>query len=145
MTKLNTVEPGLSKHSIVTLTSGVHYASQNGIVLVNYSGASIVSSKFLTKDNWRNYSPTTLWATQYEDQYLGFYTPDDGLIISPSEPTYLFTELDKFNDVDYIQTDPFTGEVFLIRNNQVELWDAPNAERVPYQWRSKEFVFAYKG
>ena len=142
LTKVNTVEPGLSRHSVVSLPYGVLYASQNGLALLGANGVSLATQPILTKDDWVNsYSPETLIAAQYEAEYIGFYTSDDGFIIDPMEAKSSFSELDGFNGVDYIHTDPFTGDVIAMIGNTAWLWDAPTQPASEYRWRSKEFNF----
>lgn len=142
LVKNNTAEPGLSEYSIVSLPYGVLYASQNGLVLMSSQGVTIPTENMITKDEWLNdYSPSTLRAAQYEDQYIGFYTPDKGLTINPQDANESFIELDAFARVDMIQTDERTGEVYIIRAGVVYLWDDVESERVGYQWKSKTFYF----
>ena len=142
LTKHNTAEPGLSELSIVALTYGVLYASQNGLILLSANGVTNPTEKIVDKDVWlANYSPATLMAAQYEDQYLGFYTPDNGIAINPGDPNETFIEMDGFQRVDMLQTDERTGEVYILRLGVAYLWDSPDRERVPYRWRSKTFYF----
>lgn len=142
LTKHNSAEPGLSPLSIVSLSYGVLYASQNGLSLLNEKGVVPATQDIITKDEWvNNYSPDTLKAAQYEDQWLGFYTEDKGISINPGDIQETFIEFDSFNRVDMIQTDERTGEVYVLRSGAVYLWDDSMRERVAYQWKSKEFYF----
>jgi len=142
LTKNNTAEPGLSPFSIVSLPYGVLYASQNGLILLSASGVTNPTDEILTKDEWvDNYSPETLRAAQYEDEYLGFYASDKGIVINPQDPNSSFIELDYFTDVDQVQTDDRTGELYIIRAGVVYFWDSIMEARVPYKWRSKTFYF----
>jgi len=142
LTKTNTVEPALSVHSIVSMPYGVLYASQNGLVNVSASGVELITRELFTKNEWLNeYSPGTLWSAQYETEYLGFYSDFQGFAVDPAEPRVALTRFDKFANVDFVQTDMFTGEVFVMRGGTVYLWDAVDKLREQYQWRSKEFDF----
>lgn len=142
LTKNNTAEPGLSQYSIVSLPYGVLYASQNGLMLLSAKGVTNPTGDILTKDEWtEKYSPQNLRAAQYEDEYLGFYEMDKGLVINPQDPNSSFIELDFFTDVDQVQTDERTGELYVIRAGVVYLWDSIMEARVPYKWRSKMFYF----
>ena len=142
LTKHNSAEPGLSPLSIVSLSYGVLYASQNGLSLLNETGVIPSTQDIITKDEWLNdYSPNTLKAAQYEDQWLGFYTENKGISINPGDEQEAFIEFDSFNRVDMIQTDERTGEVYVLRSGAVYLWDDSMREQVAYQWKSKEFYF----
>jgi hypothetical protein len=145
LTKVNTVEPGLSKYGIVSLSYGVLYPSQNGLVMLNASGVNLVTRPLLTKEEWLGrFSPTTVVAAQYLDSYIAFYGPVFGYLLNPAEETAAFVELDQFSDVRNVQTDPFTGEVFIVKRTPagpatVYEWDAIDQIRVAYTWRSKDF------
>jgi hypothetical protein len=120
----------------------VLYASQNGLSLLNESGVVPATQEIITKDEWvNNYSPDTLKAAQYEDQWLGFYTEDKGISINPGDVQETFIEFDSFNRVDMVQTDERSGEVYVLRSGAVYLWDDSMRDRVAYQWKSKEFYF----
>lgn len=142
LTKNNTAEPGLSALSIVPLPYGVLYASQNGLSMLSSQGVTNPTQDIISKDEWINsYSPNTMVAAQYEDQYLAFYNENTGLSINPRDSKETFIEIDAFKRVDYIQTDERTGDVFVIRSGVVYLWDSPIQERVSYRWHSKTFYF----
>ena len=142
LTKVATSEPGLGRHSIVSLPYGVVYASQNGLVMLSSAGLTNPTLELITKNEWVNeYSPSTLWAAQYESQYIGFYSSERGIVIDPQDQMANFVELTDFNLIDYIQTDVPTGETFVMQGGRVHLWDAVDQPRVEYQWRSKEFEF----
>ena len=142
LTKMATAEPGLNKHSIVDLTYGVLYASQNGLVLLDHSGVKIATASLITKKEWLNdYAPHNLIAAQYETEYVGFYSPDDGFIIDPQEAQAAFVQTDDFVDVSYISTDFTTGEVLVDKGGKVYLWDSQDQPRRRYTWRSKVFDF----
>ena len=99
------------------------YASQNGLSLLNETGVIPSTQDIITKDEWLNdYSPNTLKAAQYEDQWLGFYTENKGISINPGDDQEAFIEFDSFNRVDMIQTDERTGEVYVLRSGAVYLW-----------------------
>ena len=143
LTKMATAEPGLNKHSIVDLSYGVLYASQNGLALLDHSGVRIATAPLMTKTEWMNrYNPVNLIAAQYETEYIGFYSQDDGFIIDPQEASSAFIQLDDFVQVSYISTDPTTGEVLVDRGGRVYLWDSHDQARRRYQWRSKTFDLA---
>ena len=142
LTKTATSEPGLGRHSIVSLPYGVVYASQNGLVMLSAAGLTNPTLNIITKNEWVNeFSPETLWAAQYESQYMGFYQHDRGLVIDPQDQMANFVELTVFKLIDFVQTDVHTGETFVMSLGKVHLWDAVEQPRVEYQWRSKSFEF----
>jgi hypothetical protein len=139
--KSDSVEPCLSKQSIISTLSGVLYASPNGLVALNEGGPSIVTSQLLSIEEWNRYSPTTLKAAQYGQQYLAYYSPTNGIRFAPSEQFALLVELDAIADVDNVISDPSTGECWLLRNNSVFRWEPPTGVPMSFTWRSKVFDF----
>jgi hypothetical protein len=141
LNKSDSVEPCLSKQSIISTLAGVMYASPNGIVLLNEGGLSIATSQLLSIEEWSRYSPTSLKAAQYGQQYLAYYSPTRGIRFSPAESFALLVELDAVDGVDNVLTDPSTGECWLLRRNAVYRWEPPTGIPMSFTWRSKEFDF----
>jgi len=137
--KDDTPEPCLSHWSVVSMPYGVLYASKNGLVLVNQSGAQVATSKLMTRDEWADFSPQTLEAGRYNNQYIGFYNKDEGIMFSPDEPQAAIVALDQWWTAEAVMTDQFTGDVILLNQNKIFRWNPPDGTAYPYQWRSKEF------
>lgn len=138
----NTVEPATNRHSIVSMPYGVLYASDNGLMQISSREPTLVTRELVTKNEWLNtYSPNVMWAAKNETQYLAFCSDCLGITIDPVEPLATFTEVDAIDNVDYVQTDEFTGDVFVLVNGIVYEWDNVDFPRLNYQWRSKEYIF----
>jgi hypothetical protein len=124
LTKSNTVEPTSNRHSIVSMPYGVLYASDNGIIQLSSGEPQLVTRTLVTKNEWLNtYNPGEMWAAQNETQYLAFCSDCLGITIDPVEPSATFTELDAIDNVDFVQTDEFTGDVFIMVQGIVYEWD----------------------
>lgn len=144
LTKLDDVEPCLSFRSIVNGLNGVTYASLNGLVLVNQSGAVNVISPIMTRNEWRNeYFPASTQAASDGDSTVAFYSLSSGYVFSPREPLGFLVDLVGFTDVQTIQTDPFTGEAYIISRDQVLLWNPTDTGPLTYSWKSKVFELPY--
>lgn len=139
--KSEAAEPCLSAGSVASTLQGVMYASPNGLVLFNESGPQVLSRQLLTIEEWSRYSPSTLRGAQYGTQYIGFYSPQDGVRFSPGEPFGVFSEIDNIGSVDNIVTDQTTGDCWIIRDNCVEQWEPPTGVPLFYRWKSKVFDF----
>lgn len=139
--KAQTAEPCLSKQSIAATLQGVMYASPNGLVLYNEAGPTVVTRAILTVEEWSTYLPNAMRGAIYGEQYIGYYSDLKGIQFAPSEPFGVFVELDKFPDVDNVMTDHTTGELWLIRNNDVYEWEPPSGIPLYYHWVSKVFDF----
>ena len=139
--KHNASEPCLNRKSIVEMPFGVYYASLNGLQLATATTVVNATQQLITRDEWDSqYDLTTLQAARYNDYYVGFYTPTDGFMFAPSEPTAMFSQLRDHWDIDAIQTDSETGKTIVIKDNIVSEWNAPTGEPQLYTWRSKKFV-----
>ena len=140
MQKIDSIDPCLSRRSMVTTINGVYYSSPQGIVRVTGGSTQLVTQSLFTREEWQLYfSPTTVQAVPYGLQYIAFYTTAQGFIFSPAEELAPLTTLDRFSQVSMIQQDQYSGDVYLIQNNQIRLWDPPASVPYTYTWTSKEF------
>lgn len=144
--KIDSIDPCVSRRSIATtlggnvLNPGVFYASPQGIVQVQSGVTQLVTWPLFTREEWQDYfSPTTVQAVQYGLQYVAFDTTASGFIYSPAESLAPLTTLDRFTGVTTVQIDQYTGDVYLVQNNQIRLWDPPTSTPYEYTWQSKEF------
>jgi len=140
MQKLDSIDPCVSRRSIATTLAGVYYASPQGIVLNDSTQSTLVTQQLFTREEWQEqFSPTTVNAAPYGLQYIAFDTTAEGFIFSPAETLAPLSTLDRFTNVATIQTDAYSGDVYLVQNNQVRLWDPVASIPYSYTWISKEF------
>lgn len=139
MQKMDAVEPCLSRRGMVATVAGAYYPSINGLALLNSSGVQIVTQGILTKEEWSDYNPASIFASQLGMQYIAFNSSNFGFIFNPTEPKTMLVELDRFSQVAGIETDRYTGNVNLIMADRVYDWDPEDVERLWWRWRSKEF------
>jgi len=137
--KIDAVEPCLSRRGIVSTTAGVLYPSINGMVLANSSGVNVITKDLVTKEEWANFSPSTLYAAQLGLQYIAFSTSSFGFIFDPTNPTSRLVELDNFTDVEGIETDRYSGNVLILSEDRVWEWDPELQDRLQWRWKSKLF------
>lgn len=140
MEKKDSIDPCVSRRSIATTIDGVYYSSPQGIIRYDGSTSALVSYSLFTREEWQDYfSPTTVYAVPYGQQYIAFDTTNSGFIFSPAEELAPLTTLDRFSQVTAIQIDTYTGDMYLVSNNQCLIWDPPAAIPYSYTWKSKEF------
>jgi hypothetical protein len=138
--KLDSIEPCLSRRSVVTTLTGVMYASVQGIISIGLGGLQLATRTLFTRQEWyEKYNPGGVKAVPYGLQYIAFDTPQTGFIFSPAEQLAPLTDIDRFNNVEGIQIDSYTGDVYLVRANRVALWDPIDTIPYSYQWKSKVF------
>lgn len=137
--KIDAVEPCLSRRGMVGTVAGAYYPSINGLVLLDSTGARVITQDILTKEEWDAYSPDQIFAAQLGLQYVAFTDQTNGFVFNPTEPDSKFVTLSGFSAVEGIETDNYSGDILLLENNKAFDWDPNNAERLPWRWQSKTF------
>jgi hypothetical protein len=139
MQKMDAVEPCLSRRGMVATVAGAYYPSINGLILANSNGTQVITQDLLTKEEWARYNPGEIYAAQLGLQYIAFNGPSFGFVFNPTEQAGRLVELDQFDDVVGIETDRYTGNVFLLRDDRAFDWDPEEVERLHWRWKSREF------
>lgn len=137
--KMDAVEPCLSRRGMVATVAGAYYPSLNGLALVNSAGVEIITRDILTKEEWAFYNPANIFAAQMGLQYIAFNSSNFGFVFNPTEPKTKLVELDRFQGVEGIETDRYTGNINLIMFDRTYNWDPEAVERLWWRWRSKVF------
>ena len=144
LARLDDVEPCQSFRSIVNGLDGVLYASQNGLIVVNQSGAQNILKSMITRNEWRaEYLPSTCVSATDGARILTFNTSFGGWIFTPFEPLGQLVNLGGFEDVTAVQTDAFTGEAYIVARDVVSLWNPETTIPLGYTWKSKVFEVPY--
>lgn len=142
MVKSTSRQACVSKRSIVDMGGGVFYASPDGICLADATGIRVLTQDVLTRDEWQEYKPESIHATQIDGRYFAFYDTGatqgclvldmsgDGAKLWTSNVYYSAA----FNDVK-------TDSLYLASSGSVQKWDS-SASPLTYTWRSKIFQLA---
>lgn len=140
--KLDAVEPCLSRRGIVSTLFGVYYPSINGLAMANGSGVQVITKDILTKEEWHNFFPELIYAAQEGIQYIAFTASNRGFLYDPQEGASKFVTLEGFTNVEGIETDYYTGTVYLLSNDRYLEFD-PNdgTARLDWRWYSKTYQF----
>ncbi len=162
--KIATVEPCLSRGSIVSAPEGVYYASQNGVVRADAGIAVVITSDIATKDQWLSLlSVPKLRAARLGTAYycfgssrLGFVDPIgwdmswvslqdysgamSGALIDMTNTHAGWMNLSSAVVTSTVFNDPWSGEVLVVRGGVVYLIDVSTAASYgTFLWRSKKF------
>lgn len=144
--KLPILEPCISKQSITSDSSGVTYASPNGLVVIGPGQAGVVTNNIMLRDDFKKFAPSTIQGKFYAGKYFGFFTGgtsfvengafilDQTLAATPLTLTTLATNA-AFVDID-------TAEMFLVVDNEICMWEGDTVNTLPYEWLSKRFVMS---
>ena len=163
LVKLPGLLPCTSRGSIVSTTSGVFFSTPAGLVLISTAGVQVATKELIRKDEWGQLVATnTLRAAKLADAYYAFgqarfgvfdqasfdnsaFAQSDfsgarkGILIDPTSLSVAFNLLTSADPVTNVQTDAWSAEVFLIRNQQLLWMDIGDTAqtRGTFKWRSK--------
>lgn len=162
---LNTFEPCTGRGSILSMPEGVYYASPNGLVLVNPGRAQNITRNLVTKDRWSEITGNARFhSARIGTAYMGFgsvqagafdedafqiendaFETEDfsssfnGVLLDPGSERIGFNLLSSGSPVFGVQNDMWSGEVFVIKDENV-YWLDQGDELQPYEvslWRSR--------
>lgn len=151
LTKYQTAEPCTHFRGIVPVQGGILFPTFNGLKLMSSTGVEEISKPFLTRDEWQNIDFNNIFATRLNTQYIGFFNNAQGFLFEPADVAAGFSMLGNFWNMKNIQTDPYSGEVWILFSNEedeeapdfsniVARWNPPEGAPLPHIWKSKEFV-----
>jgi hypothetical protein len=133
---------GVSQRGMCKVEGGVVYISNDGLVVVSGSSASLdVSQRYFTREKWRS-----LYGAQLPNMNLGY---QDGFIIcaSTAAPLGFMLQLDEADgqmtrfdyQVDCILRLPVLDTLYYAANEKV--WRFREGSDLDASWYSKEFLF----
>jgi len=165
MAQLTIFEPCLSRGSILSAPEGVYYASPSGLQLVGPGNIQNITREAATKDKWQKLTYlTALRAARLGTAYYAwgsartgvfdesafepsvFETVDEtgsyiGILIDPAAPNVGLVQLKSETPIINVQTDPWSGEIFIIKDEKVYWLDMVDLETSleTSLWNSKIF------
>jgi len=168
--KLANFDPCISRGSILSTTEGVYYGSVAGLIRVIPGKAVNITKDLISKDKWQALTQVTaLRCAQLGSAIYAFGTANFGifeetgfdtdgfeqenttgallgLLLDPNNERVALNVLTTTDLTINVLNDPWSGELFLIRDNVVLWLDQIDPEPVlePYLWRSKIFQMEKK-
>ncbi len=139
-TQVRVPEPCIARGSIITDLMGVYYASQNGLVMLNYFGMQNQTLSLFTKNIWlEKYHAANIIACRHRSQYLAVNSDSGGFVIDYSEQRLGVMPISSLAGVSAIWNDEYTGDAYVMAGGIVYRWDSPNTPQLVFRWRSKQF------
>lgn len=133
-TPLDLPQGCVAARSVVSMGSGVAWASEDGLCWYGAGGAKIVTAGLMTRDDWQALRPHTLVGQMFEGLYFGSYDDGSGrkgFFIDPSAPTGIF-----FYDTGYeaMFFDELKDQLYVYDAAQsaVSRWDAGASATVEF-------------
>jgi hypothetical protein len=129
----------VSKRSVVDMGEFTMYASPDGLVMATESGINLITDQTFTRDQWQEYTPSSIVAFQWEGHYVAFYnngTESKGFIFDPRGGKNSFVKLDfhataGFNDLE-------TDQLYLVVGGSLVKF-AEGSGASNFVWRGKKF------
>jgi hypothetical protein len=126
----------VAARSIVSMGTGVAWASEDGLCWLGQDGARVITSGVMLREDWQALVPSSIIGKMYEGMYLGSYNDGSGrkgFIIDPSGGGIYFL------DVGYeaMYFDSLKDQLYVLNGANIGKWDAGTA--LTYRSRSKPF------
>ena len=127
----------IAERSVVSMGSGVAWASEDGLCWYGSGGARILTAGLMTREDWQALKPETIIGKMYEGLYFGSYDDGSGrkgFMIEPGNPQGIF-----FLDTGYagMHFDELRDQLYVLDGTAIKKWDA--GATMTYQARSKVF------
>lgn len=127
----------VSSQSIVSMGTGVAWASEDGLCWFGSGGARILTAGLMLREDWRALVPSSIIGKMYEGMYFGSYDDGSGrkgFLIDTNNPQGIF-----FLDTGYIAMyfDELKDQLYVLDGVAVKKWDAGSLMTV--KARSKVF------
>jgi hypothetical protein len=140
LTSVQVNEPCIARGSVVVDLMGVLYASQNGLIKLNYYGMENITLESMTKNVWlERYQARRINACRHRSQYLASFF-DRGFVFDSTEKRLGFIDINILAGALSVWNDEHSGDTYFVRLDQkVYLWDGETQPLVDYFWRSKHY------
>ncbi|MFN8760250.1 MAG: hypothetical protein ACK5XA_15755 [Tagaea sp.] len=126
----------VSKRSMIAIAGGVIYASPDGLVQVDNSGARLITAEHYDRDQWQALNPAAMHGVWWDNRVVMFYDAGGSnrgaIIMDPGrEPSVI----PLYASAAWV--DPQRDAMYLAIDNAVLRFDAGAAQS--FLWRSKIF------
>jgi hypothetical protein len=132
----------VSKRSIVSIGDMVVYASEEGLVSVGRSGATLLTEQMFNRDDWATYTPSTLKAWRWGRFYLAAYIRSNTTALFAIDPLRPEDGVIFFDGIGVASgyTDVKEERVYMATADRLVRWDGGVARQ--YDWCSRPFSLA---
>lgn len=127
----------VSSRSIVSMGSGVAWASEDGLCWYGSGGARILTAGLMMREDWQALVPSSIIGKMYEGLYFGSYDDGSGrkgFLIEPGNPQGIY-----FLDTGYtaLHFDELKDQLYVLDGSSIKKWDTGSLMTV--KARSKQF------
>lgn len=131
----------VSKYSIVDMGEYVLYASQNGIVMGDISGARIVTDDVILENDWPSFSPETMQCYRHLNRYL-IISDTHKLVLNPRGEADRLTTFQESINCGFTSRDNahLVYTTSIVAGTEIYEMDSDKAAPIPYEWHSATYV-----
>lgn len=138
-TPLDLPQGCVSARSIVSMGSGVAWASEDGLCWYGSGGARILTAGLMTRKDWQALVPSSIVGRLFEGLYFGSYSTDGGVtrkgfMVNPGDPNAGIYFLD--TGYEGLHFDELLDQLYVLDGTNVRRWDA-GASGMTWRFRSK--------
>jgi len=138
-TPLDLPQGCVSARSIVSMGSGVAWASEDGLCWYGSGGARILTAGLMTRKDWQALVPSSIVGRLYEGLYFGSYSTDGGatrkgFMVNPGDSNAGIYFLD--TGYEGMHFDELLDQLYVLDGANVRRWDA-GAAGMTWHFRSK--------
>ncbi len=132
----------VSARSIVSMGTGVAWASEDGLCWYGAGGARILTAGRMTREDWQALVPSSIVGRMYEGLYVGSYSTDggssrQGFIVNPGDANAGIYFLD--TGYEGMHFDELQDQLYVLDGTSVKRWDAAAGASMTWRFRSKQF------
>lgn len=117
----------VAKQSIVSLGSGVAWASDDGLCYYGVDGAKILTAGLMTREDWQKLNPPSIIGSMYEGLYFASYEPVAG---SGIREGFFINPQDQSTGIYFMKTgyvalafDQLMDHLFVVIGSAIHMWD----------------------
>lgn len=125
----------VSARSVLSEAGGVSYVNRNGLISLSSAGARIVTEKYMGREEWGAFAPSSMLSAMSGDTYLAFYdngVQSGGLVLSPDAPGVIRTS------VHATAVHKYDGRLYMAVNDRLVCWD--EGGELSYTWKSRKHI-----
>jgi len=128
----------VSPRSVVSMGSGVAWASEDGLCWIGQGGARLITAGIMTRADWQALKPATIIGAYYEGLYLGSFDDGSGrcgFLIDPASTSGIY-----FFDAGFtaLHVDPLQDQLYGLSGANIQRFDGRTTP-LTYRFRSKVF------
>lgn len=131
----------VSARSIVSMGSGVAWASEDGLCWFGAGGPRVLTAGIMLREDWQALVPSSIVGQMYEGLYFGSYDDGSGrkgFMIAPGEPQGIWF-LDTGYDVMHF--DELRDQLYVYSSGNIQKWDSGSL--LTYRVKSKVYKQPY--